>query len=284
MSLELALAFKSALILAVFVTFALLERWRPAVESPLLVRLGKSSRDAWRRLTRNIGLFGLNALVSPLIVLPITYWAAGFSFGLRPTSLDGWAGFLVDIVLLDLWIYWWHRANHELPLLWRFHQVHHLDELLDTTSAVRFHFGEVVLSALVRAVLIIACDIQIAAVVVFEALVLASAIFHHSDAQIPERLERALSKVIITPSIHWVHHHAIRADTDSNYGAIFSFWDRLFGSKSGTVRFDAMKIGVERMRDRPFLRLLIAPFARQPGAAPRSASGAAKEAPNPARR
>jgi sterol desaturase/sphingolipid hydroxylase (fatty acid hydroxylase superfamily) len=279
LSLETALALKSALVLVFFIVFATAERWRPAVDSPLLVRLGRSSRAAWRRLSRNAGLFGLNALLSPLIVLPITYWAAGFSLGLRPAFLDGWLGFAVDILLLDLWIYWWHRANHEFPILWRFHQVHHLDELLDTTSAVRFHFGEVVLSALVRALVIIVFDIGLVAVVVFEALVLASAIFHHSDATIPAALERRLAKVIITPSIHWVHHHAIRADTDSNYGTLFSFWDRVFASKSATERFPSMKIGVERMRDRPFVRLLVAPFGRQPDATP-----LAKEAPNPARR
>lgn len=284
LTLETALAFKTALVLAVFVFFALAERWRPAVESPLLVRLGRSTKEAWRRLTKNLGLFSLNALLSPLIVIPITYWASGFSFGLRPAFLDGWWGLAVDILVLDLFIYWWHRANHELPILWRFHQVHHLDELLDTTSAVRFHFGEVVLSALVRAVVIIAFDISLAAVIVFEALVLTSAIFHHSDAKVPGWLERPLAKVIITPSIHWVHHHAIRADTDSNYGTIFSFWDRLFGSKSATERFAEMKIGVERMRDRGFVRLLWAPFGRQPGAAPPIDGSAANDAPKPARR
>jgi sterol desaturase/sphingolipid hydroxylase (fatty acid hydroxylase superfamily) len=280
LTLEQALAFKTALVLAVFIVFATAERWRPAVDSPLLVRLGRSTAAAWRRLTRNIGLFGFNALLSPLIVLPITYWAEGFSLGLRPAFLDGWWGLAVDILILDLWIYWWHRANHELPVLWRFHQVHHLDELLDTTSAVRFHFGEVVLSALVRAVVVIVLDIGLTAVIIFEALVLASAIFHHSDARIPAWLERPLSRVIITPSIHWVHHHAIRADTDSNYGTIFSFWDRLFQSKSATERYAEMKIGVERMRDRSFLRLLAAPFGRQPGAEPPKA----KAEPKPARR
>ena len=279
LTLESALAFKTALVLVVFAWFAVAERWRPAVDSPLLVRLGRSGAAAWRRLTRNLGLFGLNALLSPLIVLPITYWASGFSLGLRPAFLDGWWGLAFDILILDFWIYWWHRANHELPVLWRFHQVHHLDELLDTTSAVRFHFGEVVLSALVRGLVIIALDIGLTAVIVFEALVLASAIFHHSDARIPGWLERPLAKVVITPSIHWVHHHAIRADTDSNYGTIFSFWDRLFRSRSATERFTEMKIGVERMRDRSFLRLLAAPFGRQPGAAPRT-----NDSPKPARR
>ncbi len=278
-TLDQALALKSGLVVAAFLAFALAERWRPAVASPLLLRLGQGTRAAWRRLARNLGLFGLNALLAPLIVLPITWWAGGISLGLRPAALSGWPGLVLDILILDFWIYWWHRANHELPLLWRFHQVHHLDELLDTTSAVRFHFGEVVLSALARVPVIVLLDVSLAAVVIFEGLVLTSALFHHSDARIPPGLERMLSRLIVTPSIHWVHHHAIRADTDSNYGTIFSFWDRLFRSRSRTRRFADMRIGVERMRDRPLLGLLAAPFGAQPAASP-----VAKSAPEPARR
>ena len=169
---------------------------------------------------------------------------------------------MADLVLLDFWIYWWHRANHELPWLWRFHQVHHLDELLDTTSAVRFHFGEVLLSALARGGAIILLAVPLTSVLLFEALLLIGTLFHHSDARLPPRLEAALARVIITPSIHWVHHHAVRADTDSNYGTIFSFWDPLFRSKSRTRRFLTMPIGVEGRRERPLLRLLVTPFER----------------------
>jgi sterol desaturase/sphingolipid hydroxylase (fatty acid hydroxylase superfamily) len=93
---------------------------------------------------------------------------------------------------------------------------------------------------------------------------LVGAIFHHSDARLPPRLEAALARVVITPSIHWVHHHAIRADTDSNYGTIFSFWDPLFRSKSRTRRWLAMPIGVEGRRDRPLLRLIVTPFEGPP--------------------
>jgi sterol desaturase/sphingolipid hydroxylase (fatty acid hydroxylase superfamily) len=235
---------------------------RPAVDNPLLVRFRNAPAAAWRRLVRNAGLFGLNLLVSPLIVLPITVWAGQFSTGLRPAWLSGWTGLAFDLVLLDFWIYWWHRANHEIPLLWRFHQVHHFDEMLDSTSALRFHFGEVVLSALVRACVIVAFDTPLSSVLLFEALVLMSTIFHHSDAKLPPRLERTLARVIITPSIHWVHHHALRTDTDSNYGTIFSFWDPLFRSQSLTKRWTTMPIGVEGRRDRPLLRLLVTPFWR----------------------
>jgi len=99
-------------------------------------------------------------------------------------------------------------------------------------------------------------------VVVFETLVLIFTLFHHSNIALPSRFEGALSKAIITPAIHWVHHHAIRKDTDSNYGTIFSFWDPLFRTKSETQRFQNMKIGVENLKDTNFVRLMLAPFSR----------------------
>jgi sterol desaturase/sphingolipid hydroxylase (fatty acid hydroxylase superfamily) len=262
MDVEALLSFKTVLVGGFLVLFLLYERVRPAVDHPLLVRFRGASAAAWRRLVRNTGLFSINLLVSPLIVLPITLWAEQFTTGLRPPWLSGWTGVAFDLVVLDFWIYWWHRANHEIPVLWRFHQVHHFDELLDSTTGLRFHFGEVVLSALVRALVIIVLDIPLSSVLLFEALVLMSAIFHHSDARLPPRLEQALACVIITPSIHWVHHHAVRADTDSNYGTIFSFWDPLFRSRSRTKRWPTMPIGVEGGRDRPLLRLIITPFWR----------------------
>ncbi len=264
MTIEVLLSLKALLVGGAFVFFLVYERLWPATDSPLLLRFGRATVGAWRRLVRNVSLFGINLLISPLIVVPITVWADRFSLGLRPAWWSGWPGLLLDLVLLDFWIYWWHRANHEVPFLWRFHQVHHFDELLDSTTAVRFHFGEVVISALVRALVIILFDLPLASVLLFEALVLVGAIFHHSDARLPPRLEAALAKVVITPSIHWVHHHAIRADTDSNYGTIFSFWDPLFRSKSRTRRWLAMPIGVEGRRDRPLLRLILTPFEGPP--------------------
>lgn len=273
MQIESLIAIKGAIVLTAWLVFALVERWRPAAGGPLLLRWGRATAAAWRRAGRNIGLFTINLVLGPLIVVPITLWAADFSLGLRPGWWSGWTGLVLDLVLLDFWIYWWHRANHVLPLLWRFHAVHHLDETLDTTSAFRFHAGEVALSALVRAVVIVAFDLPLTSVILFEALVQTSALFHHSDMKLPPRLERLLALVIITPSIHWVHHHALRADTDSNYGTFFSFWDRLFGSRSRTRRTPAMPIGVERLHDLPLPALLASPFVPQPraNAAPASA-------------
>lgn len=219
----------------------------------------------WRRLGRNAGLWLINIGLSPLIVVPITAVAASHALGWRdaltlPDWWTDWHFLLIDLVLLDLFIYWWHRANHEVRFLWRFHHIHHLDEFLDSTSAVRFHFGEVLLSALARAVFIIVLDIPIAAALIFETLLLAAALFHHSNLAIPRWLERPLSWVIITPSIHWVHHHKVRRDTDSNYGTLFSFWDRLFASRSRTQRTPEMPIGIENRHDQSLPALFVAPF------------------------
>ena len=136
---------------------------------------------------------------------------------------------------------------------------------LDASTAVRFHFGEVIISAIVRAAVIILLDISLTAVVVFEALVLMSAVFHHSNLRLGPRLESTLAKLIITPSIHWVHHHAAQSDTDSNYGTIFSFWDPAFRSRSPTRRRLDMEIGVERRAEEPLPGLFWRPFRRRPG-------------------
>ncbi|MEI8180068.1 sterol desaturase family protein, partial [Aestuariivirga sp.] len=180
--------------------------------------------------------------------------------GWRPGWWGRWTGLVLDITVLDVWIYWWHRANHEWPLLWRFHEVHHLDEFLDASSGLRFHFGEVVISSLVRAGVILALGVPLVSVVVFETLLAFNTMFHHSDLRVPPRLERAMSWVIVTPSIHWVHHHAIRRDTDSNYASLFSLWDRLFGSRSQTLRTPEMPIGTQGLKDRGFTGLLARPF------------------------
>ncbi len=214
------------------------------------------------RVITNLVLAGFNFVASPLIVIPITAFAASHMLDWRPAVWTGWLGLGLDLLLLDFWIYWWHRANHVVPFFWRFHEVHHLDEMLDTTSALRFHFGEVVLSSLVRAAVIFVLAVPLSSVIVFEALVLVSALFHHSNLKLPAGFERALSWVVVTPSIHWVHHHAKRSDTDSNYCTVLSVWDRLFGSRSKTVRSTDMPVGIEGTSERRIVRLILKPFQR----------------------
>jgi sterol desaturase/sphingolipid hydroxylase (fatty acid hydroxylase superfamily) len=243
---------KGTVTLSWFALLFLAERLWPASPRPADAGL--------RRLGRNGSLWIINALLSPLVVLPLTAWAAGHRAEFRPDWWSGWLGLGLDIVALDFLIYWWHQANHRLAFLWRFHEVHHLDRFLDSTSAVRFHFGEVLLSAAARAVVILLVGFPFVSVLVFEALLLCATMFHHSNLRLPSGMERRLAALIVTPSIHWVHHHAVRRDTDSNYGTLFSFWDRLFATRSPTLRSPTMPIGVEGRPEGVLPGLLARPF------------------------
>lgn len=262
-TLATMLAWKTLAVGAWFALFLVLERLFAAAPPPPGARV---PGPGWRRLASNGGLWLINGALSLAVVLPLTEWAASAYpalGGWRPGWWSGLPGLLLDLLLLDLLIYWWHRANHVVGPLWRFHQVHHRDQFLDASSAVRFHFGEVTLSALARAAAMVALGLPLASVLVFEALVLVASIFHHSNVRLPPGLERALSLLVVTPSIHWVHHHALRADTDSNYGTLFSFWDRLFASRSAARRSPTMAIGVEGQTDQPLPALILLPFRRQ---------------------
>lgn len=256
--LDTILAWKALAVGLWLASFFLLERLAPAAPPPAAEDSGKP----WQRLLRNVAFWAANSGLSLLIVIPVSLWAADHGLGWRPEWWSGWAGLALDLLLLDFLIYWWHRANHVVPFLWRFHEVHHLDRTLDTTTAVRFHFGEVLLSAGARAVVIVVFAIPISSVLVFESLVLMASVFHHSNLRLPAGVERALSRVVITPGIHWVHHHKIRRDTDSNYGTILSIWDPLFGSRSATRRRLDMPIGVEGRREQGLWRLLLRPFVK----------------------
>jgi sterol desaturase/sphingolipid hydroxylase (fatty acid hydroxylase superfamily) len=249
--------YKSLIVVLFLLVLFIAERYAPAVVVPEKIVTAQ-------RIITNLLLWFCNSLLSPLIILPVTLYAINHGVSWRSdwqgTWFGSWGGLLLDVLVLDLWIYWWHRANHRISLLWRFHRVHHLDQWLDVTSSVRFHFGEVILSALIRAIVIVCLGIPLLSVIIFETLVLINAGFHHSNIRITTRLEQTLSKLIITPSIHWMHHHVVQQDTDSNYGVLFIFWDRLFGSQSMNKRTADMEIGLENSKDMSLFQLIISPF------------------------
>tara|TARA_R110002124_G_scaffold233406_1_gene398710 strand:+ start:76213 stop:76977 length:765 start_codon:yes stop_codon:yes gene_type:complete len=245
------LEYKAWIVGGIFVLLFAAEHLRPMVSY---------NAQPLSRLFKNLSFWPINIALSLAIILPITYWASQHTLWQRPADLYGAISLAIDIIILDLFIYFWHRTVHEIPFLWRFHEVHHLDEHLDTSSAIRFHLGEIFFATFIRALVIIVFAVPFTSVVLFEIMVLAFTLFHHSNIALPTAFERVLSKLIITPSIHWVHHHAIRKDTDSNYGTIFSFWDILFFTQSKTRRFGAMKIGVEGKKDTRFIALLLKPF------------------------
>lgn len=250
MTLEAVVVFKAWIVGIWFACVFIGERIAPKTAAP-------SGRG---RLLANGALWLIVLLISPVVVLPLTLLASDHALWTRQDALAAWPIVIVDVIVLDCWTYWLHRAYHRAPAMWRLHAAHHLDEFLDSSSALRFHAFEIALSALLRMAPIILFAIPFAHVVVFETVLLVATIFHHSNLNLPAKFERLLSRVVVTPSIHWVHHHAVWRDTNSNYSGVFSIWDRLFRTKSASPRAPDMKIGVEGHSDRTFIGLLATPF------------------------
>ena len=247
--------FNAYLILFFFLLLFLIEHLTSAQLNPL----SKTAKK--QRIINNIGLGCINAFMSLIIIVPLSYMAWEHSLNWRPDNI------IIDILILDIAIYIWHRLNHKIPFLWRWHRVHHLDQFLDTTSAIRFHFCEVFLSALFRAPIIIFLDINWVSIIVFETLLTLCALFHHSNIKLQKGIERTLSYFIVTPSIHWVHHHNKQSDTDSNYAVFLSLWDRLFHTHSATKRFKGMPLGLKNHKDvslpdKALVQLILNPFKR----------------------
>ena len=166
------------------------------------------------------------------LVQPAARWALHWSsekpFGLvHLTVLPAWAEFGLSFLLMDLAFYYWHLANHRVPFLWRFHNVHHIDPDLDVSTGFRFHFGEVAMSAAFRVVQVSLIGLSVWAFAVYELVFQANTLFHHSNLRLPIRFERLLNKLLVTPRMHGIHHSQVQRENNSNYGVVFPWWDRL---------------------------------------------------------
>ncbi len=148
-----------------------------------------------------------------------------------------WVKVTLGFILLDLFMYWWHRANHELFFLWRFHKFHHKDEKLNSTSAIRFHSVELIYSYVVRFCLFPLLGLQVVTVVLYATLLFPIIVFHHSNVRIGTKMDFLCRNFFVTPLMHRIHHSKIVHETNSNYGSIFPYWDSLFRSyKSKPVK------------------------------------------------
>lgn len=176
------------------------------------------------------GFLALRFLLLPSMVW-IAYqneeWKIGISY-LFDQKL--WIEGVIVFLLLDYTNYLWHILNHKIPLLWRFHLVHHTDIDLDITTAIRFHAGEMVTSVIFRGLAVLLIGASPMQVLIYEIFFEAATAFHHSNWRLPIGFEKALNKFIVTPRMHGIHHSVERSETDSNYSVIFSFWDRIHGS------------------------------------------------------
>ena len=186
-------------------------------------------RPAW---LANVGLWGvgigLRAFVFGASQWSLAAWVEEAHVGLlNAFAAPLWVAIPASVLGLDLVSYAWHRANHVVPFLWRFHSVHHRDEALSATSALRFHPGEILLAVPVKLLAIAALGTPVAGVVVFDALFGAANALEHGNFDLPAHVERALGRALITPALHRRHHAVPREEHDRNFGTIFSVWDRL---------------------------------------------------------
>lgn len=164
---------------------------------------------------------------------------------------------VVSVILLDLAIYLQHALFHAVPALWRLHRMHHADLDIDVTTGVRFHPVEILLSLFIKFAVIALLGAPGLAVLIFEALLNATSMFNHSNVRMPSPVDRIVRLLVVTPDMHRVHHSIVRAETNSNFGFNFPWWDRLFGTYRAqpAAGHDGMTIGVESFRDPAELRL-----------------------------
>jgi sterol desaturase/sphingolipid hydroxylase (fatty acid hydroxylase superfamily) len=219
----------------------------------------------------NLAVSALAFAVALTMVRPsalrVQQWAAARGFGIiSGFALPAPVQLVVTFLLMDLTFYWWHRANHRIPLLWRFHNVHHVDPDLDVSTAFRFHAGEVALSTLFRVAQVGAIGPPLALLVAYEAAFQANTMFHHSNVRMPVRVERLLNAILVTPRMHGIHHSQRREETHANYSVVFSWWDRLHGTRRLERFEEPIDIGVPAYlspRDNTFTSLVTLPFRRQ---------------------
>jgi len=186
-----------------------------------------------RRWTANLGLVVLDTLalrvLFPIIAVGVAVWAQAQGFGLL-NWIDApiWVEVIAAILVLDLAIYGQHVATHRVPTLWRLHKVHHTDRDLDATTALRFHPLEIIASMAYKMGVVALLGPAFVAVIAFEILLNACAIFNHANIGLPPKLDRALRAIVVTPDMHRIHHSVREDETNSNYGTSLSIWDHLF--------------------------------------------------------
>lgn len=214
-----------------------------------------------RRWPTNVAVTVLNSLALralafglPLLAIGAALDAKALGWGLLNRMLwPDWLELVVAVLILDLAIWAQHLVTHKVPLLWRFHRVHHADRDMDVTTGFRFHPVEILASMGVKIGLVYLFGPSALAVLLFEILLSGTALFNHANLKLPARLDRALRLVLVTPDMHRVHHSIHREEHDSNYGFALSLWDRIFRTyvpepKAG---HEAMTVGLEWQDERP---------------------------------
>jgi sterol desaturase/sphingolipid hydroxylase (fatty acid hydroxylase superfamily) len=251
-----------AIVVGALVSILWLERSRP-------LRCGRE--DKQRRDARNLMMGALAAIAVRVgekpFTAPLARWVHASASGLLPRlNLPALAEVGLTVVLLDYTLYVWHVLTHRIPFLWRFHRTHHADLDLSTTTALRFHFVEMLLSTPVRIAQVVVIGAAPLSLSLWQMLTLLAILFHHSNVRLPLAIERRLCRIVVTPRMHGIHHSVIEYEANSNWGTIFSLPDYLHR----TIRLDVpqreIDVGIPAFRDGDELRfrdVLLMPLRRQ---------------------
>ena len=226
-----------------------------------------------QRWLSNFSLMLLGALVVRLIVptglATVAIWAQQHNVGLwNYLSIGFFWSVLVSVIMFDCIIYWQHRLFHRVPILWRLHSVHHADPHIDTSTGLRFHPLEIVLSIMIKMLVVLLLGAPLLAILIFEVLLNASSMFNHGNIKLPNKIEKPLRKILVTQALHRIHHSQVVCETDSNFGFNLSIWDRLFGSyiEEAHKGDEGIKLGLKEyaspQTNSSLWALLLMPFRR----------------------
>lgn len=248
---QLVLANEPAIRLGFFLTvFALIGLWEVVAPRRALTT---SKAMRW---TSNLGLVALNTallrLAFPLAAAGMAAFATANGWGLlNHFQVPTWLAVPLAVIAMDFVIWLQHVMVHAVPVLWRLHRVHHADLDYDVTTGSRFHPMEIGLSMLIKFATITVLGPPVVAVVIFEVLLNATAMFNHGNVRLPGGVDRVLRWFVVTPDMHRVHHSVEDDETNSNFGFNLPWWDRLFGTYRDQPRagHDAMTIGIHGHRD-----------------------------------
>lgn len=249
--------------------FAIMALWE--IVAPRRKRL--FSRLA--RWPNNIGIVVINTVAMrvlfPTAAVGVALAAEANGWGLfNSLSVPAGIAVVLSVVIMDFAIYLQHVLVHAVPALWRLHRMHHADLDYDVTTGARFHPLEIIISMVLKLMVVGALGAPALAVLIFEVILNATAMFNHSNVRIPEGFDRLLRLVVVTPDMHRVHHSIIPKETNSNFGFNLPWWDRLFGTYTAQPQagHEGMTIGIEQFREGRDLRLdrmLIQPFLGDAG-------------------
>jgi Sterol desaturase len=257
-----AVPLTAVVIITVFSVMLFLEYRRP---------LRKSVEAKVRHIARNLTMGGIALAVATLLqtplLVPISRWVVTHRIGLLNVSpLPTAIHVVLAVILLDYTLWVWHWASHRVPFLWRFHLVHHVDRDLDSSTALRFHFGEHALSVVYRVAQIALIGASPLSLWVWQIILFASILFHHANIALPVTWERWLVRIIVTPRMHGIHHSNYLNETNSNWSSLLSWWDYLHRTILLSVPQRDVEIGVPAYRGAAGVtlgRILVIPFEQQ---------------------